>query len=309
MSDERTVQMPLWEGAITGGLKTIIPSERLITLETQVCQAAVNFASTQAGKLDPTFVRAIRNGLEDLVGGHAKDESHSQAGTNWAYWTFLFSRNAFRITALMNHHKPRLPSQGYQVLQLGGGPAEDLVGIVEYAAQSQQIPQRIRYLSVDNSPWDQHLDQVRGILALLYPSYTVDIHELRRDISAMEPSQVIEQLDSDVPVLVIVANLLVVERKAPGVHSKLTHGISRLCKALSASRPRSADHLAIIEPPTYRDRVTEALCLSRNDLAPTLSELRFQHCPMETGFHKLLGLRAKRLSYKAVCWYGSLAAG
>jgi hypothetical protein len=286
---------PSWAGTLTGDLSVTIDRGRLQRFEKSISDATVRKIGT-----DRNMVDRISEGKERLRSGAAKEGSHEDDGVNWAYWTFICWRDAFRVVPLLARtgpvHDLVVKNKDLQVIQFGGGPAEDLVGLIEFCESAGLRDKRFQYLSIDNVDWNEHLALVREHLKTTYPAQIVSIEQLPVDINDVSVNALSPRINHEMTTLVLAANFLVTEDRISS-DPKLPGSVARVVRLIAGLVPQLA--LIFIEPNMQASRL--AAVLDRLALPQVMTELTVSYMPSQMDCWTQLRMRPKLRKQKATC--------
>jgi len=141
----------------------------------------------------------------------------------WGYWYCRFVRNAYQATYILREHEWECRQDNLNVVQLGGGPAEDLIGILEHLSLSPGQKPKVTYVSIDTGCWESFLKEVRNnFLPALFPELDVNLlDQCTIDIGTERLGRLIPSLPRQEELLVVVANTLVTSKGEDGLTKKI----------------------------------------------------------------------------------------
>lgn len=252
-------------------LEELVGQKRLVQfqqLQRLVTDHARSYLRSDGQSFDPERIKTIKKGCETLQRGQKRPANFycSEEGL-WGYWCYHFVRNAYQATYILREHAWECRRDHLNIVQLGGGPAEDLIGILEHLSRpSGPKPPKVTYVSVDTGCWDSFLEEVRNkFLFTLFPELAVNLlDQCTIDIGTEGLGHFISPLPRQAELLVIVANTLVTSRGEDGLTSNTIVGAY---VALVTTLAPPIHSLLIVEPSGMEDKVDD--CLS--EVAKALS--------------------------------------
>jgi hypothetical protein len=192
----------------------------------------------------------------------------------WGYWNCHFVSNALATMCCLREAKflPKACRMG--VVQLGGGPAEDLIGLLEHLRLQSQPPMSLHYLSIDEGNWEPHLEAVNTIIIpRLFPNVAVDVQMQQVAFGEWHEGHDLRWLKKMDFVLVIVANTLVTCKKQSRI-SELHNMLARLAGQLSSTTA----HWLLIEPTSCKKEFLDIISnLFRNHV--NCETISYRHSP------------------------------
>jgi hypothetical protein len=207
----------------------------------------------------------------------------------WGYWYCRFVRNAYQATYILREHAWECRQDNLSVVQLGGGPAEDLIGILEHLRLLSGP--KVTYVSIDTGYWDSFLEEVRkSFLPTLFPALEVNLlDQCTKDIRTGGLGLFIPHLPRQEELLVVVANTLVASKGEDELSAKdIVDAYIDLVGNLAAP----IHSLLIVEPggmevkvETCLEGVAKALSINDENAIPTGS-FSLTHTPKSSDVQK-----------------------
>jgi hypothetical protein len=248
-------------------LEDLIGQARLVQLQQLVTNYTRKYLRSDGQSFDTERIQTIKKGCEALRHeGERGDDFYCKEEGLWGYWYCRFVRNAYQATYILREHAWKCHRDHLNIVQLGGGPAEDLIGILEHLSHSTGPKPKVTYVSVDTGCWDSFLKEVRAnFLPTLFPELDVNLFDqCTIDIRTEGLGRHIPSLPDQAELLVVVANTLVVSK---GEDELSTKNIVDAYADLVSSLAPPNHSLLIMEPSGMEDKVED--CCS--EVAKTLS--------------------------------------
>jgi len=240
-------------------VEDLVTQERFEQLQALVTEPVREYLRARGEVFDAERVATLRKGC--LALGRGKDRPKgfycTEAGT-WGYWYSRFVRNAYQAMIVFRFSGWECHSKHLLILQLGGGPAEDLVGVLDHLNSFPTPKPSVTYISVDVGSWDPFLDEVRqNILPKLFSKIHVELRPQHTcDIRTAHLERLITPDPAQPEFLVIVANTLVTSTGEEGLSSN--HIVECYVQLVESLGPR-VHSLLIIEPQGLEENV--ATCM------------------------------------------------
>ena len=251
----------------TLNLEDLVGQTRLEQLQQLVTNHTRKYLQSDGQSFNKERIETIKKGCEKLQPGQERPANFycSEEGL-WGYWCYHFVRNAYQATYILREHAWECRRDHLNIVQLGGGPAEDLIGILEHLNHSSRPKPKVTYVSIDTGCWDSFLEEVRkSFLPTLFPELAVNLlDQCTIDIGTEGLGLFIPPLPRQAELLVVVANTLVTSRGEDGLTSNT---IVDAYVDLVTSLAPPIHSLLIVEPSGMEDKVDD--CLS--EVAKALS--------------------------------------
>jgi hypothetical protein len=237
----------------------LVRPERLKSLQEFVTDHVRRYLRPDGQSFDPERIKTIKNGCDTLQRGQERpaDFYCSKEGL-WGYWYCRFVRNAYQATYILRKHAWECRHDHLNIVQLGGGPAEDLIGILEHLSLLSGPKSKVTYVSIDTGCWDSFLKEVRtNFLPTLFPELDVSLlDQCTINIQTEGLGRHIPSLPHQAELLVVVANTLVASK---GEDELSTQNIVDAYADLVNSLAPPIHSFMIVEPSGMEDKVEDCL--------------------------------------------------
>jgi hypothetical protein len=243
----------------TLNLENLVGPKRFEKLQQLVTDHVRGYLQSDGQRFDSARIVTIQKGCKALQHGQQRpaDFYCSKEGL-WGYWYCRFVRNAYQASYILRERAWECCQDNLSVVQLGGGPAEDLIGILEHLRFLPGQKPKVTYVSIDTGCWESFLKEVRAkFLPALFPEMDVNLlNQCTIDIGAGGLGHRIPSVTRQAELLVVVANTLVTSKGKDGLTlNKIVEASVDLVNSLNPPR----HSFLIVESGGLKDKVKHCL--------------------------------------------------